>query len=554
MHTSRVPCGLILAFVYAVAACSSPAVPAAADTESGDAAVAVAGPKKYDILWVIDHTLSMADHQRGLTQAIPQFVQTLQAKGGVDVRTAVVTVQQLPDPASTYGITVKQIGAFRHEAALSFPPNAAERFIAPCYVDGPVDATTPSAQCRDGFDFTYVAGVNYKAPATSLLKTGNAVPPYGDVVKHYAPSLPGKDVSSTNQWRCAQPNFAAGVSNDNGSSNSHCWWNCWTDAQCQQLFQDPKMICHTPGGASGDPKLASCQLPPDTQDCPPADALPAVLGNDQLSLLHCIAAVGISATEQSTVEGGLRSAWLALDPAGPNCPDAAHCQNQQLLRDDATLVLVFIADEDDCSVALDQPLPDAWTDTPFSPHTSWGNCQFVGDAAGGDPALAEAECLYLKYKQTNPAAFLCPSDCTATDAACVGEAAKNVSASKPLDKRFGAVADFLAKFKTLKAKPEQLVVAAITGDSPDQAFSGGQQAALSAQVHTDRVMFLASALVSNASSRIPHICQSGKSQAGYGSRYLQLAAALGANGWAANLCDDLPMTLTNLATFLANRP
>ncbi len=554
MHTSRLPCGLIPALACALAACSSPAVPAAADAESGEATVAAAGPKKYDILWVIDHTVSMGDHQHGLTKAIPQFVQTLQAKGGVDVRTAVVTVQQMADPASAYGINVKQIGAFRHEAALSLPPVAAERFIAPCYVDGPVDATTPSAQCRDGFDFAYVAGVNYQAPATSLLKTGSAVPPYGDVVKHYAQSLPGKDVASTNAWRCAQPNLAAGVNNDNGSTNSHCWLNCGTDAECQQLFQDPKLICYTPGGPTGDIELSSCMLPPDTKDCPPADELPAVLGNGQLSLLRCNAAVGISSTQPSTVEGGLRSAWLALDPAGPNCPDAAHCQNQQLLRDDATLVLVFISDEDDCSVALDQPLPDAWTDTPFSPHDSWSNCQFVGDAAGGDPAVAEAVCLSHKHKLADPAGYRCPSDCTPTDAGCVAEAAKHVADSKQFDKRFGAVADFLEKFKTLKAKPEQLVVAAITGDSPDQAFPGGQQAALTAQVHTDRVMFLASALGQNASSRVPHVCQSATTQAGYGSRYLQLAAAVGANGWAANLCDDLPTTLTNFATFLANRP
>ncbi len=549
--------------------------------------------RKFDFLWVIDHSSSMAKHQRALGAGIGNFVAALKAKGEIDVQMAVVTVQQIPDLPNATGVTVKDIGAFNTTAATAFPPNAIAHYRAPCFVDGAADPTAPSAQCHDGFDYAFTQGKNWQAPATSLLKSAvgdppgqPTAPPYGDVVKHYAPNLPGTDTSPINEWRCVQPTAANEVTNSNGSVNSYCQRHCTTDKECQDVFAEPSMICYTPGGPSGDSTTSGCMLPPATKNCPAphdntgaaceTDAtcpslnhcvdhggvksctpyLPAVIDSHHMGLFHCIATVGVSSSQQSTVEGGMRSAWLALDPAGPHCQDAANCQNLQLIREGATLVIVFLSDDDDCSMA---PNVYAYGDLPFYrglfPSDQWGLCQLLGDAAGDNAALNEGNCLYIKAKQAAPDAYKCPSDCDAQDTSCLAQAAKNVEANKAVDSRFGTVADYAAQFASLKEKPQQLIIAAITGDSPDAEFVGGKQPPASAQVRTDRAVYNRAVREAGYAHRSPYICGSAFSESGYGSRYLQLAASFGDNGWAANLCaDDLGATLTDLATFLANHP
>ncbi len=159
-------------------------------------------PVKLDFLWVIDHSTSMCKQQRILALGFDDFIKNLQALGQVDAQMAVVTVQQVADLPSMTGVSVKKIGEFNHTAATTFPPNCIEHYRAPCFTDLSADPsadsmTTPSPQCRDGFNFQFTAGKNYQPPATSLLnldaddpatdsngKPQHAGPVYGDVLKH----------------------------------------------------------------------------------------------------------------------------------------------------------------------------------------------------------------------------------------------------------------------------------------------------------------------------------------------------------------------------------
>ena len=152
-------------------ACGGPATPAT-DVSAGDVPdVVAAASKKYDILWVIDHSSSMAQHQRALVKALPQFIATLKGKGNVDVQTAVVTVQQIADSASATGAnrpayasrtaSVSALMRFVHEAAAHTTRSSASarsaaasaparrerapRYAAPASAASPITCTSRSA-------------------------------------------------------------------------------------------------------------------------------------------------------------------------------------------------------------------------------------------------------------------------------------------------------------------------------------------------------------------------------------------------------------------------
>ena len=592
MQTLSIARGFGLAGMLALGACGAKAPAVPGPDASADVS---AGVRKLDFLWVIDHSTSMCAHQRDLASGAATFLATLNAQYNVDAQMAVVTVQQVADPAAATGVTVKKIGEFNHTAATSFPPNCIEQYRAPCFVDGPSDVTTPSEQCRDGFNFQFTAGTNYQLPATSLLaarmppdpladSTGQAQhagPPYGDVVQHYGPHLAAADTSPINEWGCLQPTSLSQVTNDNGSTNASCRRHCTPgdDATCKNLFGD-KAICYTP---SGNPASSGCMLPPETADCPTPDKLPSVLHNDQLDLFHCIATVGASSTQQAGFEGGLRSAWMALNPAGPNCPDGPvlvndqgysvknpACQYAQLVRDDATLVIVVVSDDDDCSVDLNLSLETGPALNALLPKEDWGKCQSLGDAVGGNRRLNEGNCLYVKSKCApsnptcpDPAKYLCPTDCAATDTACLAAAQINVDANRAVDKRFAPVSDFANRLKSLKADQGKVIFAAISGDSAARAYAGGQPVtdaagkpvADEAQQAVDAALYYKAKRHNIASKQTPYVCAGAKGEAGYGSRYIEMANAFGQNGYFGNICgDDLGATLDDFAAFLLTRP
>ncbi len=593
-------------------------------------------PVKLDFLWVIDHSTSMCKQQRILSQGFDDFIANLGKLGQVDAQMAVVTVQQIADPSTASGsVTVKKVGEFNHTAATSFPPNCIEHYRAPCFVDPPNDATTPSEQCRAGFNFQFTAGKNYQTPATSLLnldgddpavdaagKPQHAGPAYGDILKHYGPNLPAADTSPSNEWRCVQPSGLSQVTNDNGSVNSYCQRHCTSNEECQKIFNDASAICYTPGGLSGDPKTSGCMFPPNTTDCPNPNKtdgaacesddtcpaltkcvdhggkrtctpyLPSVVKNDQLNLFHCISTVGASSTVQSGFEGGLRSAWTALDPAGPNCPGGVYlldengdkqkgddgtwlknpnCQFAQLVRDDAYLVIVVVSDDDDCSVDLKISLA---YETPeekaavkaILPTEDWNSCQSKGDAVGGNRRLNEGNCLYIKSKQPNPADYKCPTDCikgTPDYDACVVAAELNVQKNRAVDPRFAPVSDFVNRFKSLKADPARVIFAAISGDSDAQIYQDGKPAfdkdgfavPDDFQRIVDTSVYFKALRRNIAAKQAPYVCAGTKGESGYGSRYIEMVNAFRENGIFANICSgsDFSAPLNGIASTILKR-
>ena len=496
-------------------------------------------PVKLDFLWVIDHSPSMCQEQRDLAKGFSDFTKSLQKLGSIDAQMAVVSVQQLPDIAKAE-VYIEKVGKFMHSAATTFPPNCIERVRLPC---------SAHTQCTKDFSFTF----NPADPNSSLCAAAAVKPFYANE----------KFIPGDSDWQCKAPSEAKQIGNDNCSINSYCWKRCKNDAECHAIYGN-KSTCYSPGG---DPSFSSagCLFLPDTKDCPPPDKLPAVLKQTQLGLFHCIATLGASQSTESKFEGGFRSAWMALDPNGPNCPGGTKlpngkpnpaCQYANLIRDDAHLVIVFVSDDDDCSVNLKMPLLYS---TPAEREATkgqitaeeWEKCQTFGDAIAGNPSLNDGYCEYRKSK--NPA-IRCPSDCRKENpaggpplATCMQTLDLGLPQPVPsIMHKFAPVSEFVNKFRSLKADPARVIVATITGDS---IVKDAQKQA------DDRVSYYRSLLLDIAVSQAPYICAGARGEAGFGSRYVQLALAFQENGILANICEgsDFGPALTNIADTILKR-
>lgn len=535
-------------------------------------------PVKLDFLWVIDHSPSMCQEQRDLAKGFNQFITRLQSLGSIDARMAVVTVQQTPDKTD-----VRVVGRFKHEPAKAFPPNCMERVRMHCSTNSHCAATPHS------FQFPVATDSSLCEPVTQSV------------------SLP----FTTGTWACKTSTAdVKTLTNQNCSINSTCEAKCkdiTNHKDCRALFEpnvpadQQRIRCVVPGGGTSTDQ-AGCMYPPDTDKCPPPDQIPAVLDSKQLGLFNCIATVGAAQTQESSFEGGFRSAWVALDPKGPNCDygacvqhlrtccvdggewcktdkndakcakdtaemceplkNPANCQAKQLLRDDAYLVIVFVSDDDDCSMPLHLNPLDKGTIT----KEVWQRCQVFGDELAGNVALNEGNCEFRRGKNADQ---FCPSDCLAgsktkdvggklkcpngcpdggpEQAACL---AKVDAAYKGFEKRtnqFAAVGEFVNRFKGIKNDPARVIVASIVGDTVTT------KGAL--QEHRDRVTFYASAFKDIAPGQTPYVCQGSRGEAGYGSRYVQLAEAFRDNGVVQNICkgSDFGPALENIATTILRR-
>ena len=152
----------------------------------------------------------------------------------------------------------------------------------------------------------------------------------------------------------------------------------------------------------------------------------------------CIAALG---DQGCGFEGQLKSARWALDPF--NTPDT----NVGFLRDDATLAVVLITNEDDCSVPDDSDLFDPnqkLMSDPYGPFWSF-RCNEFGHLCNIDGTM--------QPPPRGPADHLqgCVSNETPTG-------------------RLTKVGDEVAFLKGLKADPSRIVVAAITGLPTDYSI------------------------------------------------------------------------------------
>lgn len=507
-------------------------------------------PVKLDFLWVIDHSPSMCSEQRDLAKGFKAFIESLQKLGQIDAQMAVVTVQQLPDADLSI---VKKPGQFVHKAATQFPPNCIERVRMPCSADGHCAKPVP-------YGFSNFDG------ASSMCPAGGTTTP---------------EALQAADWRCKSTSAAQYIANDNCSINSYCWAHCKNDQECHKLFpgQEGKVICYSPGG---DPTFsqAGCMFPPETKDCPPEQSLPSVLKqsvktnpkdknspNQVEAWFRCLATVGASQTQESKFEGGLRSAWLALDPNGPNCPkDAkgnatAACQYKQLVREDAYLIVVVVSDDDDCSVNLAEPMPYATSADKealksWLPKEDWERCQALGDPLGANAELSEGNCEVLKYKKL---VTKCPRDCRVAGLTAQqrGECEAEVDATRSkwrvMDRgyqnsgriRFSTVSEFVNKFRTLKSDPGRVLFATITGDSVTDG----------AGLQDDRVAYYRSLIRNIATGQAPYVCAGARGEAGYGSRYVQVARAFGDNGLVANICKgaDFSDALSDISELILTR-
>ena len=550
----------VLLFGVCVLACGSSANSsstdtAAAKTDAKDGSVA-AKLVKLDFLWVIDQSPSMCQEQRDLTKGFDNFIADLQKAGIADVQMAVVTVQQIADIDKTQPGAVQAVGQFMHEATTTFPPNCMERDAVPCggqtacsqacAGDAACVQACADAQCTEKFDFTYAVN-----PLSSMCPASGTAS-FGD------PAPTGTD------WHCnvVQQQY---LQNDNCSTNSSCWKHCTTDQECRDLYEpdvpkaQQRSVCYVPGGTIVD--KAGCMFPPDTADCPSANKLPPVLDKDHQNLFHCNAMVGASQTQESKFEGGFRAAWMALDPNGPNCPHGADgkptadCQYKQLVRDDALLVLVFVSNDDDCSVDLNISLDistKASKDALYGDGVTKGllpkddmfKCQQLGDAVGGNQALNDGVC---EYKKSFDPSILCASDCRGKTGADFDACMVPVNAMAKakgfarVDSRFAPVSTFVQLFQSLKTDPSHVLVASITGDALPIAATAttdeGKLAQIAEQMKWDEISYYKSVIHNVAQGQAPYICAAPDgATSGYGSRYVQLAQAFGKRGTVANLC------------------
>lgn len=146
-------------------------------------------------------------------------------------------------------------------------------------------------------------------------------------------------------------------------------------------------------------------------------------------VFSCIATVGTSGCGFEHQLASLRRA-LGKDPNSP-----LPAKNNGFLRPNARLGIVLITDEDDCSAPPDTDLFRSTDSLLSSPYGQFGNfrCQEFGHLCGGQPPPRMPD--------------LTLNDCHSNETA----------SSKLIH-----VSEFVSAIKSLKADPDQIVVAAIT--------------------------------------------------------------------------------------------
>ena len=385
-----------------------------------------------DILFVIDNSVSMCREQSVLAGGLNAFLAALE---GIDYRVAVTTTDTLTEGALA-GPAQGTSGQFHTQSVSAFPFACAEKEVMSCG-EGACD------------------------------------------------SLEG-------DWACDKPESPEMESNCNGSLNSHCRLRCSTDEQCdaallgaasgEACLENPESCQYRCLSPSGNPDNSACVIRPPTTACP--ETLPAFMtAENAAELLPCAVVVGAEQTTNTNLEQGLSAAFLSLDPAGPNAAQAA-----AFLRAEAALLVVFVTDEDDCSVAEGQSLS----------VEEYATCSCAGSVSEGG-VLAD-------------------------------------------------VSSLVANIQGLKSNPERVYTAAVIGDSLateadaisiDRAAYSASKCGVCedpAQVHP---------LLSSTT-----ICSSGGQSADFGARYVDFVQAFGARGTLANICalEELADTLGNVAS------
>ena len=262
------------------------------------------------------------------------------------------------------------------------------------------------------------------------------------------------------------------------------------------------------------------------------------------------------------------------------------CQNSRLLRPDGYLVVVFVSDDDDCSMHLDIHPHDPTRIT----KEIWEKCQIHNDSLIGNRALAEGHCEFKQAKaQSIGNVMYCPSDCLVGSKkkdpkgkikcanGCTDDSPEQIACQEKADAQmeffdkekqgfygykspkehlagwqFAPVSEFVNRFKSLKDDPAKVIVAAIVGDT---LLEKPTATTAPATQRCDRVSFYHSMKLDVGPGQAPYICLGKRGEASYGSRYIQLAEAFRDNGVTFNICQgsDFGPALRGIAAQILKR-
>jgi len=437
--------------------------------ESGSGTVtAKAGIVNLDILWVIDNSVSMCQEQNSLSGNIDTFLDGFQGFN-VDLRMGVVTTDGLSAKGNATGLIGQ--GRFSSEPATLWPANCLER--------------------------------KYNIPCVSDEECGHL----GE------------------KWICEEVfnNDASRLYNTNGSANSRCRYFCDTDEECQAEFDSAEAECFAPGG---DQEARGCLIPPNTADCAQLttdlglEELPPFVSSkeDTLGLFHCLATVGASQEKPPQLEQGMNAAIWALDRnPDPGAPDNSE-QAKAFMREDAYLIIVFVSDENDCSLAPgvsllvdDHPKCDCLLDvdhpTPDVPNTHW--------------------------HKTNAKGPLLPVSTAAN------------------------------QLKALKEDSSRVLIASIvagvlvdgSGDDLTCPSGGTETEILQCVEAQEEAYYEAKCTTHGIYAPATFVCNSASGLGHHGSRYLELVARFEDQGFEANICNDagLEPALDDIATSILTK-
>jgi len=539
----------LLAAALALSACSEIPVYNLANTFSIEVREVTKNDKpiKLDFLWVVDNSASMCQEQASLARSFEDFVNQLDSYLNVDINLAVTTTD-----------AINGQGAFSKKPAKKYPNACAETKLLACATNN---------ECEDAFGSSWVCNPP-PSPGGSLL-----------------------------------------LYNKNGSLNSSCTYTCDSDGECCENFcyleecgDDMSCVselcgdegagctqtCLAPGGGSDDDK--NCVAQPATGDCP-SSGIPSVLTGKNMDLFPCIATVGADQSFTANLESGLKTAWMALDPSGLNSE-----QSSGFLRDDAYLIIVFVSDEDDCSIDEDFASPSYLcednSDCPGYTRCENGLCAGIVKKdyynicalLGEYKGKAHHDCAYNKGCQ----------DCE-TDTDCdEGWYCKGGKKCRPWIYGFNTIASFqqpagtpifaltpVSKYysllRSLKSDPAKVLVAAIVGDAVVR--KGDQKSLISDECLEDEKLLLCQDYLAakadasnkckeepsaegceafhavkqacaqqcyvaskgdnkNPQSKNTYVCTSPYGTADWGNRYVRLTEMFGPNGVVSNICAE----------------
>ena len=438
-----------------------------------------------DILWVVDNSTSMCQEQAGLAAAFDAFVSEVATFGAVDVRVAVTTTDVSPGVA----------GRFSQTPAIAFPPLCVTREVFPA---------TTNLDCECGACGSWDEGDDRRA---ACLAAGEC----------------GTDALAET-WVLESAVDEDEIRNTNGSLNTVCRLQCTgtdgetepDDALCRSVLGEQSAFCAVFGGDWGS---AACAVSPDTADCP-ADLPPVLprvgaggLASHGIEWFRCLATVGAQQGMASGLEQGLAAAWQALDPDGPNATQICDPTDPVLavpgltdrsrrdscdrwfLRDGARLLIVFLTDEDDCSIAEGKHIA-------ADDHS---RCALLGDTS-----MAAEDVL------TTPKS--------------------GASDTQPL----APVAVYAMRYLSLRPDPQHVFVAAIVGDAErplrpeDDANDDGLLTG--DEVAAARAAYYEAKLARGEHSMKTYVCHGAMGRADFGKRYVDLVESFGDHGFRANIC------------------